>query len=495
MLQYYPPNINRSRCCEQAICTECFVQIKRAEPTTTHLVSAPAACPYCVRENFGVVYTPPPWRAGIGADSSVRSSPASLSPHATHTHASAQSASASRPDLAKVNSGSSTGEGESSTRRGKRKSYSHTSPEVVTVGTCAHVLAQSRHADGSADQIRPDWEAKLTAVRAAVTRRANRRIIMRQVGDRLIPVGVTSGRVHPNPAGGSQLDAGTVVVADNSTPPEGGQGRRGRRGPQNQDLSQLLGGLTIAGQDLEEVSSSLDLFLDAHGCCTQLMIMEAMRLSLLDHEEQQRRERETANRAATSGANSGEGAASPGPTSPVAVPSPRRSAPPSHQGSPLPPSGLPGTSPGNISSSVLSSALGRAALSGALAIGLPSGEYSRSRQDAPQIIPIELPTLPVAEPAPSAAAAEPAVAASAAADGDSPATPTHTDLPTPSSVAGDLTYQQLLSNPPTSASDSMPLLPSVNFNTDENSPSAASQVAHAAASPTAAPASHPPHAE
>lgn len=64
--------MNHSRCCDQAICTECFVQIKRTEPTATHLVSEPAACPYCVQENFGVVYTPPPWRAGIGSDGMVR---------------------------------------------------------------------------------------------------------------------------------------------------------------------------------------------------------------------------------------------------------------------------------------------------------------------------------------------------------------------------------------------------------------------------------------
>ena len=70
-IQYYPPNINHSRCCDQAICTECFVQIKRIEPTTTHLVSEPAACPYCVQDNFGVVYAPPTWRSGIGSDAAV----------------------------------------------------------------------------------------------------------------------------------------------------------------------------------------------------------------------------------------------------------------------------------------------------------------------------------------------------------------------------------------------------------------------------------------
>jgi hypothetical protein len=70
-VKYYPPNINRSRCCDQAICTECFVQIKRSEPTTTHLVSEPAACPYCVQENFGVTYEPPSWRAGLVLNTSV----------------------------------------------------------------------------------------------------------------------------------------------------------------------------------------------------------------------------------------------------------------------------------------------------------------------------------------------------------------------------------------------------------------------------------------
>jgi len=68
---YYPPNINHSRCCDQAICTECFVQIKRAEPDPKHLVSEPASCPYCVQENFGVVYTPPSWRTGLGSEGAV----------------------------------------------------------------------------------------------------------------------------------------------------------------------------------------------------------------------------------------------------------------------------------------------------------------------------------------------------------------------------------------------------------------------------------------
>ncbi|RXW13906.1 hypothetical protein EST38_g11949 [Candolleomyces aberdarensis] len=209
---YYPPNINHSRCCDQAICTECFVQIKRAEPTTTHIVSEPAACPYCVQDNFGIVYTPPLWRAGIASDGAPLLSLADVS------RAQAQ---ASVP-----------------THKRRQKSYSADSPEVVTT-----------------DHIRPDWEAKLAAVRAAVARRANRRIIMRQVGDRLIPVGI--GRIQtPEEAAAETAN--------------GGSRRRRHQHNVNGAGEQYVG---VSGQDLEE-----------------LMLMEAMRLSLIDHEEHQRKE-------------------------------------------------------------------------------------------------------------------------------------------------------------------------------------------------------------
>ena len=133
---------------------------------------------------------------------------------------------------------------ESASKR-RRKSFGADSPEVVTIGV--PVFNRSMRTSSNAyalDQIRPDWEAKLAAVRAAVARRANRRIIMRQVGDRLIPVGISSGRVHALPA---------------EDMPEGAEGggergsRRSRRRGQNNELNQYLGGVGLAGQDLEEV--------------------------------------------------------------------------------------------------------------------------------------------------------------------------------------------------------------------------------------------------
>ncbi|KAN0077247.1 hypothetical protein V8E55_011102 [Tylopilus felleus] len=258
---YYPPNINHSRCCDQAICTECFAQIKRTEPTATHLVSEPAACPYCVQDNFGIVYTPPPWRAGIGSDG--------LTPPWADPLRSQQSIP-----------------GPSNTHKRRRKSFGHDSPEVVTT-----------------DQIHPDWEAKLAAVRAAVTRRANRRIIMRQVGDRLIPVGVTSGRVHTLPTEGADSLDGESGSPGSTT---GGRRRRGPRANGQTDLSQLLGQMGLGGQDLEE-----------------LMVMEAMRLSLLEHEAQQRREEERARREGVTNQSSVD--------APSATPGVDESAPPSAQ--------------------------------------------------------------------------------------------------------------------------------------------------------------------
>ncbi|KAI8883447.1 hypothetical protein K501DRAFT_314311 [Backusella circina FSU 941] len=58
---YYPANINFARCCDQPICTECFVQIKNPSEKST------ISCPFCMTEHFGVIYQPP---TGIGSKKS-----------------------------------------------------------------------------------------------------------------------------------------------------------------------------------------------------------------------------------------------------------------------------------------------------------------------------------------------------------------------------------------------------------------------------------------
>ncbi|CAD6890211.1 unnamed protein product [Tilletia controversa] len=311
---YYPSPLNFTRCCEQPICTECFVQIKRADPNHTNPPSSePATCPYCMEANFGVVYRPPPSLLvkGPGAGAGTGTVGAGHG---------ASAAVAAAGNMASTIGAAATGTIANARRR---KSFGHTDPEVITI-----------------DMIRPDWEDKLRQAHAAIARRANRRIIMRQVGDRLIPIGVSSSRagaelpegliqgpggaiiitttgaavvgagngqqqtigsgsgrwnigtagagnvVLPGDASGGGRGGSSGAAASSSaaiqgdsalqTPPrtERGSSRSTRR--RNQELAYLQ---ALGGQELEEV-----------------MMMEAMRLSLLEHEEQQQRQAEAARR-------------------------------------------------------------------------------------------------------------------------------------------------------------------------------------------------------
>lgn len=161
---YYPPYLNRTRCCDQPICSECFVQIKRPDPhppeheqpdanapaqaegeqqqaaesTDGQLVSEPSACPFCVQPEFGVTYAPPPFRRGLtyAADASARPSPNIISP---------------------VSSTSSLVSAQALPTPGRRRatSLSATDPGVVTT-----------------DKVRPDWAQKLANARAHAARRS-----------------------------------------------------------------------------------------------------------------------------------------------------------------------------------------------------------------------------------------------------------------------------------------------------------------------------------
>lgn len=137
---YYPEPINYSSCCQQPICTECFVQIKRAEPHFPHdevdpaqpvtndeekdpnlLTSEPANCAYCATPNFGVIYRPREDRkVGIGG---------------------------SEPSAYTLP--------ESSDAVGEQRNGSEHKPLVVT-----------------SDMIRPDWKAKLDKERARLAKRS-----------------------------------------------------------------------------------------------------------------------------------------------------------------------------------------------------------------------------------------------------------------------------------------------------------------------------------
>ena len=165
---YYPPYLNKTRCCDQAICSECFVQIKRpdphppehADPTAPHpqqagninaetvdpeeLISEPAACPFCVQPEFGVTYDSPSFRKGLTYVNQASSNPLA-------NRSSAMSSESS------LGSALSTGGRMSPTTTTRRRttSVSANSPSVITT-----------------DRVRPDWHHKLAAARAHTARRS-----------------------------------------------------------------------------------------------------------------------------------------------------------------------------------------------------------------------------------------------------------------------------------------------------------------------------------
>lgn len=153
---YYPRFLNMTRCCEQAICSECFVQIKRPDPhppehngpdpnappmsederiamTEGQLVSEVTACPYCKQPEFGITYTPPPFRRGLTYGTGSQ-------PYQVI------SAGSSENSLSSTNA---------PTMRRRGTSLSVNAPEVVTT-----------------DKVRPDWTEKLETARSHAARRS-----------------------------------------------------------------------------------------------------------------------------------------------------------------------------------------------------------------------------------------------------------------------------------------------------------------------------------
>ena len=172
----------------------------------------------------------------------------------------------------------------------RRKSVSHTAAEVVTV-----------------DMIQADWEAKLAAVRATAARRAARRVVFRQVGERLVPVGISSGRaLDPNttmiddqgriiltgpiPIVGQSGYSRSSIEAASAAAAAGGSGADSISSP-----SRLLGrGRRSRGQSDAEGQRMLNM----GGDLEELMVMEAMRLSMVEEEERKKKAEKEAKAAA-----------------------------------------------------------------------------------------------------------------------------------------------------------------------------------------------------
>ncbi|KAK9468890.1 hypothetical protein V1512DRAFT_220473 [Lipomyces arxii] len=272
----YPPYLNSTRCCDQPICSECFVQIKRSDPhvpeheeadnehgeSTTpfgmvEFISEPACCPYCAEPDFGVTYTPPPFRSGISS-SSVSSGLRSLSRQS--------SATASAASLTSVGSGSPGTP--SSTGSKRRQTLPSSAPEVVTT-----------------DRIRPDWALKLANANAHAARRAAAATALHSAAFMSDENGVHVQR----PAVGSRRSSGSSSTS--------GASGRSRLLPRTAGLDIFLGSSSSSsnsqgrrfGTNPRRPRRMVDL--------EEMMVMEAIRISLLEDEERQTSDIDTASRA------------------------------------------------------------------------------------------------------------------------------------------------------------------------------------------------------
>ncbi|MCJ1392165.1 SNF1-interacting protein [Xylographa bjoerkii] len=295
---YYPPYLNKTRCCDQAICSECFVQIKRpdphppehADPTAppptesdnlqageldpdASLVSEPAACPFCVQPEFGVTFDPPPFRRGLTYVNQL----------AGHSLAHASSAMSSSSSL-----GSFSGNGgfvpPSTINRRRTTSISANSPTVITT-----------------DRVRPDWASKLSTARAHAARRSAAATALHTaaylmgnrngspdtrsfgaLGRRAI---LRRGTGVDSPSGGNSSTHLNMLALMSER--YGALGSAGGENGTNGETSQTIFGPPRGSSRRNRVDDLED-----------MMLMEAIRLSLASEEERRKREEKDAKKEA-----------------------------------------------------------------------------------------------------------------------------------------------------------------------------------------------------
>ncbi|KAI1204330.1 uncharacterized protein F4807DRAFT_337527 [Annulohypoxylon truncatum] len=276
-LMYYPPYLNRTRCCCQIICSECFVQIKRPDPHLPEhhaddegaqapanpeeregeLVMEPAKCPYCTQTEFGVTYEPPPFRRGL----TYAFNPSTLGAMSTAMSSSSSLSSTLSPTLATPSANAN---------RRRTQSVSANAPGVITT-----------------DRIRPDWSTKLAAARAQQKRRAAAADALHHAAfmmgnqeprtifgrsSRFSRRNTGGHRGNESPSNGSNLQPNDGEVDVPSAPDPGARTASSRVGPSRERI------------DAAHLES--------------LMMAEAIRLSLADEEERRKKAEKEARKEA-----------------------------------------------------------------------------------------------------------------------------------------------------------------------------------------------------
>ena len=270
---YYPPYLNKTRCCDQAICSECFVQIKRPDPhppehidptspgneqppqepsTDGELVSEPATCPFCKQPEFGISYERPPFQRGLAYVN--QSIPASGDPG--------------------MSSNISLASGRSNSPRRKAMSLSASASTVITT-----------------DHVRPNWEQKLTNARMHQARRSAAATALHTAAYMMGGRGYDEGRFHFGRRG--LLRRMSTADSPTSSNPhfniismlsENHRNSSGRRDNGEGDLTSNPRGNESSRNRVDDLE--------------EMMMMEAIRLSLASEEERRKKEEKEARKDA-----------------------------------------------------------------------------------------------------------------------------------------------------------------------------------------------------
>lgn len=267
---YYPPYLNKTRCCDQPICSECFVQIKRPDPhppehhgeeppqdpesqEEIQLVSEPAACPFCVQPEFGVSYEPPPFRRGLIY---------------AHQNQGLHSAASAMSSTTSVNSSGVTSPG------GRRRATSLAVNDKTVITT---------------DMVRPDWAKKLADAKSHALRRA-------AAATALHNAAYMMGNVQQQEGRGFSLGRRRRTMFGTDSGASSGQGTPRREGEGSSGRADGSGDLHSARHSSRRAGGNR---LDD---LEELMMMEAIRLSLAAEEDRKRRdEKEAAKEAKKEG--------------------------------------------------------------------------------------------------------------------------------------------------------------------------------------------------
>jgi hypothetical protein len=254
---FYPPYLNKTRCCDQPICSECFVQIKRPDPhppehhgdtenqspppesqEEIQLVSEAAACPYCAQPEFGVTYEPPPFRRGLVYNLQGQ-------PLGSATSAMSSTSSLNSPNL---------------TSPGRRRATSLAVTDKTVITT---------------DMVRPDWAKKLADAKAHALRRAAAATALHNAAYMMGNLQQHESRFALGRRRRTMFGTDSAGSSGQGTPRRDRDGSTGQSGEGSSDL--------FPGRGSSRRANRLDDLED-------LMMMEAIRLSLAAEEERKRRE-------------------------------------------------------------------------------------------------------------------------------------------------------------------------------------------------------------